>query len=141
MPALSARLNAAVESEDSVFDLPALSDAEREEVRRAITAFEAAHAPTEPSEIERMLGKLSVMFPNTNTSTAEAKARVALYAEMLSDIPADILSQAFRKVAMSSKFFPTVAEIRSAAQHGLAMRSWRLMRLKMMALRYDREAA
>ena len=129
-----------MESEQGVFDLPAISDEMRQEVATAIGDFEASMGPAEPAEVSRMLGKLALLFPNGKLSQDEARAQNLLYAEMLADIPADLLGEAFRKAAQTCRFYPTVSEIRTCARHGLAMRSWRLMRLKGIALKHDREA-
>lgn len=42
-------------------------------------------------------------------------ARMRLYVEMLSDIPPQILEVAVKKLIMTNKFFPSIAEIRETA--------------------------
>lgn len=128
-----------MDSASPVSDLPALTGERLAETRQAIAAFEAANVPADPAEVGRMVGKLAVLFPNAKLSAAEAEAQNQLYVELLSDIPGDVLGGAFRKCAQTLKFFPTVAEIRSAAMPEMAMRSWRLMRMKALALKSDRE--
>jgi len=128
-----------VDSDTRVSDLPSLSGSTRSDLDTAIASFEAANVPAEPDEISRMIGKIAILFPNGKLSDAEAKAQNQLYVELLNDIPADVLGGAFRKCAQTLKFFPTVAEIRAAAMPEMAMRSWRLMRMKALALKSDRE--
>lgn len=137
-PRLSSTLSAIVDSDTRVSDLPALVGEELAEAKRAIAEFQAADVPADQAEVSRMIGKLSVLFPNAKLSEAEASAQNQLYAELLSDIPQDVLGGAFRKCAQTLRFFPTVAEIRSAAGPELAMRSWRLMRLRAIVLESER---
>ena len=138
-PQLNSTLSAIVDSDTRVSDLPSLAGSVRSDLDRAITEFEAANVPTPPAEISRMIGKLAVLFPNAKLSDAEARAQNELYADLLSDIPQDVLGGAFRKCAQTLKFFPTVAEIRAAAMPEMAARSWRLMRMKALAMKSDRE--
>jgi hypothetical protein len=128
-----------VDSDTRVSDLPAIHGSQRSELDQAIANFEAANVPADPAEISRMIGKIAVLFPNAKLSEAEARAQNELYVDLLSDIPGDVLGAAFRKCAQTLKFFPTVAEIRAAAMPEMAMRSWRLMRMKALALKSDRE--
>lgn len=127
-----------MDADTPVSDL-AVSGSIRSQLSAAIVDFEAANMPADPDEISRMIGKIAILFPNAKLSTSEAEAQNQLYVELLSDIPADILGGAFRKCAQTLKFFPTVAEIRSAAMPEMAMRSWRLMRMKALALKSERE--
>jgi hypothetical protein len=138
-PQLGSTLSAIVDSHERVFESPVLVGSDLAEARQAIVQFEAANAPSDPDEVSRMIGKLAILFPNAKLSESEARAQNQLYVELLSDIPQDVLAAAFRKCAQTVKFFPTVAEIRSAAAPEMAMRSWRLMRLKAMVQRAERE--
>ena len=54
-------------------------------------------------------------FPNMQDKAFSAKGVAMLLQKLLSDIPYDIAEKAVSKVIMTSKFFPTIAEIREAA--------------------------
>jgi hypothetical protein len=138
-PQLSEALSNIVDSDTRVSDLPVVSDWMKSALNAAIVDFEMANTPADPDEITRMIGKIAVLYPNAKLSDAEAKAQNELYVDLLSDIPGDILARAFRKCAQTLKFFPTVAEIRSAAMPEMAMRSWRIMRMKALVKRAERE--
>lgn len=127
-----------VDSDTRVSDLPAIAGDVLDEARKAIAAFEAANVPAAADEISRMIGKISILFPNAKLSDAEARAQNQLYSELLSDVPQDVLAGAFRKCAQTLRFFPSVAEIRAAAMPEMAMRSWRLMRLRAIVLESER---
>jgi len=70
------------------------------------------------------MARLSTIYPPPRMTDIEAEQRMTLYVDLLEDIPLDILADAFRKCAQTCKFFPTVAEIRSAAQRALSERAW-----------------
>lgn len=62
-------------------------------------------------EVKRALAILSVTYPNYNFS----KEAVAIYISMLKDIPAPALEAGVKQHIATSKWFPTVAELREAA--------------------------
>jgi hypothetical protein len=86
-----------------------------------------------------MVTKMSLAYPNARLSDVEATERMQLYAELLRDIPFDILSSAFRRVVQTNRFFPTVAEIREAAAPGLAARRGTIVGLRLLLHKHDRE--
>jgi len=139
-PRWSSRLNALVEANQRIDDLPALSPALRAEIDEALAAIQIAKAPCDAAEIGRMLGKLALLYPNAKLSAAEARAQLLAYIDLLIDLPAYALRTGFRLCAQQSRFFPSVAEIREQAIFPKAVESWREFRLKAMASRYDREA-
>jgi len=101
-------------------------------------AAEAALAPASPREIKRMIGKLALGFPAGKASDLEAEARLALYAEGLGDIPADLLGAACGRVLRECRFFPTIAEIRERCG-GVALRRWELSRIRTLIATHDRD--
>ena len=61
--------------------------------------------------VSLMMARLARAFPR-ETLTPE---RVALYTEMLADIPDPILAQAADTLILTAKFFPAISEIREQA--------------------------
>lgn len=114
------------------------SPADRSALAALATATEAALAPANPREIRRMIGKLALGFPAGKASDQEAEARLALYAEGLGDIPADILGAACARALRECRFFPSVAEIRERCT-GVAVRRWELSRIRTLIATHDRD--
>ncbi len=77
--------------------------------------------PATRSEIQRMVTKASFAYPAVKLSDQEARVRLEVYADALSDIPADILGVAFLEAVKTIKFFPSIAELRALA-HAEALR-------------------
>ena len=61
--------------------------------------------------IKQIIGVLAAAFPNNKLSPET----VGVYELTLADIPADVLEQATLHVIARCKFFPSVSEIRDAA--------------------------
>ncbi|VBB08147.1 loader and inhibitor of phage g40p [Lucifera butyrica] len=55
-------------------------------------------------------------MPTLQDRQINLQVTVALWQKMLADFPYSVLEQAVAKVIMQSKIFPTVAEIREAAE-------------------------
>src|SRR3546814_5429429 len=70
-----------------------------------------------------MLVKLAIALPNAKIDDAEADARLEIYWSALRDIPLPDLRQAYDRLLKTSRFFPTIEEIRAAAHPSMAMRS------------------
>lgn len=111
---------------------------ERAQLAALIPVYESALIPASRSEINRMIGKLSLGYPSAKVSDEEADARLELYADALADIPADILGRACMAAVQTRKFFPSVAELREDCT-GLALRQWRLARIKYLIAKHDAE--
>src|SRR3546814_14788344 len=86
-----------------------------------------------------MLGKLAIALPKAKIDDAEADARLEIYWSALRDIPLPDLRQAYDRLLKTSRFFPTIEEIRAAAHPSMAMRSYKRMRMQMLITRHDRE--
>jgi hypothetical protein len=112
--------------------------AERSALAALAAAADAALAPAAPREIRRMIGKLALGFPAGKASDLEAEARLELYAEGLSDIPADVLGAACARALRECRFFPSVAEIRERCA-GVAVRRWELSRIRTLIATHDRD--
>jgi hypothetical protein len=63
-------------------------------------------------EIINLLGIATANFPNLQQK--EMKPTAVLWEKSLADVPYDIAEKALIKVLSTSKFFPTIAEIREA---------------------------
>jgi hypothetical protein len=119
--------------------LPLLEPAEAEEARRALATFEEGLAPCDPTEIDRLMTKLAAAYPPMRISEDEAKARRAVYVELLEDIPFDILARAFKTCGQTHKFYPSAAEIRDAAKPELSRRKAKAARLQFLLHKFETE--
>lgn len=97
--------------------------------------------PTAMNEVGRMVGKMAIAYPNAKLSDEETEARLELYIELLKDIPFDVLSNAFKRVTQTLRFFPSVSEIREAAAPELGRRRAQLMHLEMLLEKHRRGTA
>lgn len=61
------------------------------------------------------VGKLLLRYKAAFSNTELTKEKLALYAELLQDIPMEKLEKAMFECAKTLKFFPSVAEIRLEA--------------------------
>lgn len=61
------------------------------------------------------IGKLLLRYKNAFSNTELSKEKLALYTELLQDIPMEKLEKAMPECAKTLKFFPSVAEIREEA--------------------------
>lgn len=64
-----------------------------------------------PAEAARAVAVLQAAFPAARWS----EATVAVYESLLSDLDAELVTRAIERIIRSSKFLPTVAEVRDAA--------------------------
>jgi hypothetical protein len=117
--------------------VPSLADCAA--LSRLLPIYEAALAPASLDEIEDAVTMLSLAYPASKSSVEEAGARLDVYAAGLADVPADILNLACMAALRASKFFPSVSEIRERCT-GLALRQWRLQRIKHLIALHDAQA-
>lgn len=94
---------------------PAISDDEAAAVEHALAVYAEHPKGSTPRQINKMMTKLALAYPNAKLSIAEAEARIELYSEMLADIDLDVLGAGFAAAVKSSKFFPSVSELRAFA--------------------------
>jgi len=113
--------------------LPVLTDDELADAEQALAVYRAAPRTSSPRAVDRVMAKLVVAYPAAKVSVEEANARLDVYAEQLSDIPADVLMAGAMAAARTMKFFPSISEIRTAALNQPAppriQRQWRLSQL------------
>ncbi len=113
--------------------LPVLTDDELADAEQALAVYRAAPRTSSPRAVDRVMAKLVVAYPAAKVSVEEANARLDVYAEQLSDIPADVLMAGAMAAARTMKFFPSISEIRAAAMSQPAppriQRQWRLCQL------------
>src|SRR3546814_4290296 len=76
---------------------------------------------------------------SSDLDDAEADARLEIYWSALRDIPLPDLRQAYDRLLKTSRFFPSIEEIRAAAHPSMSMRSYKRMRMQMLITRHDRE--
>jgi len=131
---LSGRLaDLVLRSEPLPAELPVLVGDELADAKRALDVYRAAPKTSSPRAVDRVMAKLVVAYPAARVSEAEALARLDVYAEQLSDIPADVLMAGAMAAARTIKFFPSISEIRAAAMSQPAppriLRQWRLSQM------------
>jgi hypothetical protein len=123
--------------------IPVLDKPEADEAREMVSAFDVyLSTGSPPDETNRMLTKLSVIYPQSAVakgSEAEARALLGTYCELLADIPGPILGRAIKSIGQTSRFFPSVAEIREAAAPELNALRWRRFTLARMVAKHERE--
>lgn len=95
--------------------VPAITDAEAEAVERALAIYDEHPKGSTPRQINKMMTRLALAYPNAKLSVEEASARLELYEQMLADIDVDLLGAAFAAAVKTLKFFPSVAELRDLA--------------------------
>ena len=66
-------------------------------------------------EIEYKVGELVTALASMFSSVQIGNSTIDAYVSMLKDVPLEILTTAINQVAVESRFFPTIAEIREKA--------------------------
>lgn len=95
--------------------VPTISDDEADAIESALAVYEAHPKGSTPRQINKMMTRLALAYPNAKLSVEEAGARLELYEQMLADIDVDLLGAAFAAAVKTLKFFPSVAELRDLA--------------------------
>jgi hypothetical protein len=121
--------------------LPVIDDQQAEAAESLLAHFERGLEGSSEAEIERMIGKIALIYPSAKLTPAEAEMRLELYIELLRDLPFDCLSAGFREVAKASRFFPTVAEIRAAAEPLHRARQAKFWALRSLLMKHRAEWA
>lgn len=107
----------------------------------AIESHERALQPAAPDFITAHLARLSVHYP-VNRTQQEWEIIFEDFMADLDDVPADILVEVIRRHRQASRFFPCVAELRSAATQLITDRKTMIWRMyKLAKLETDEEAA
>ncbi|WP_311267469.1 hypothetical protein [Sphingobium sp. WCS2017Hpa-17] len=106
----------------------------------ALRAVAAAEPPLAThTDINGWVIKLSTAMAKRNMSDLDAKLTLSAYQDGLSDLAACDLAHACVHLLRTSRFMPTVAEIREAAAPLSAVRRYRQGRASMLILRHERE--
>jgi hypothetical protein len=95
--------------------LPEITADEAEQIEAALAVYEAHPKGSTPRQINKMMTKLALAYPNAKLSVEEAGARLELYEQMLADLDVDLLAAGFSAAVKTLKFFPSVAELRDLA--------------------------
>lgn len=135
--ALDAKMREAMSSPDAYLNVVSADIAGQ--IPEALAAYDGGLAPSSDDEIERMMLKLAVLYPGSKVSDEEAAGRLEVYVELLRDLPFDVLSAAFRAAAQTTKFFPSVAEIRAAAEPAMRERRMRVIALRRILAKHHRD--
>lgn len=101
-------------------------------VPAAAAQVQRALAPADPDGLNDRLTALGMMMA-PNRGEAEASIWLAETRRLLGDLPADILADAIDEHVRTSKFLPTVAEIRARADPVMAARRRLFSQLDAMA--------
>lgn len=120
-------------------DVPIVGPETAEAARKALAVYNAGMVACPEPHVEHLMAKLATIYPAAKISDSEAEERLSNYTDLLQDIPADILSRAFREAAQTLKFFPSVAEIRTIAMREVNARAWRKFVLERMIARHENE--
>lgn len=118
-------------------DVPLVNPVDRANIPALVDDLRRGLIGTDRIVIEPMLATLAVAFPTQNISDVEAEKRMQLYSDGLSDIPYDILREAFRRAVRECKFFPTVKELRDFAGKDVGKRRATIAMLQLLAKRFD----
>jgi len=123
-PQLTSALQAEIYLADGAYVYcPALTDDLVPEAERILAAYRDSLQPARSRDISAMIGTAALAYPApTRFGDIEAKARVRLFVDLLSDLPRDSLAHAFREWVCNNRFFPTPAEIRALAEDFLKPR-------------------
>lgn len=116
---------------DHKFDPATVPDSVREQARASLGKLEYSMMPAEIEELEHALAEVAIVCGSKSSDGTEVwKARYAIYARHLDDIPRDILRKALDKHIETSVFFPKISELRELAGPDLAKRKYEIRRLK-----------
>lgn len=136
-PPLPAGLAGALDSSVSVLELKVCGPASRAALQ---TYVDGANPPMPSDEdVDTIVAGLAVALPRKQNDGTTAEAKLDIYAQALADIPLADLQAASDLLIKTSRFFPTVAEIRKAALVTMGPRHSRIARARLMILRHDRE--
>lgn len=103
--------------------------------------IEGAQSPPAASEedIDTIVSGLATVLPRRKEDAASAAAKLATYAAALADIPLPDLLAASDHLIRTSQFFPTVFEIRRAADRTMGRRAARIARAQILIRRHEGE--
>lgn len=91
------------------------------------------------SQVDTMIGKLSIATAQPKVTQAEADARLEMYWLALLDLPVDDLRTAFLELLQTATFLPTPAEVRTAAIKQGALRRYAKSRARFLAWKHEIE--
>ena len=107
-----------------------------------LRAFIAHHAeqrmPTD-EEIDTIVSGLALVLPRQKEDTAIAAVKLDAYCKALSDIPVTDLEAARDHIVKTARWFPTISEIRDAAQRTMGRRNAKIARARIMIRRHEEE--
>ena len=124
-------------SEAPGFDM-VVTPEQRAQLAVIAPAYERSLQPASKDEIEDAIALLAAAMPPRKSSEQDGEALLEIYAEGLSDIPIDILRQAYRRCVRECQWFPTVKEIRDRCT-GLAVRRFELSKIRALIQTHDRK--
>ena len=90
-------------------------------------------------EIDTIVSGLALVLPRQKEDTAIAAVKLDAYCKALSDIPVADLEAARDHLVKTARWFPTVSEIREAAQRTLGRRNAKIARARLMIRRHEEE--
>lgn len=118
-----------------------ISAEQADEIRAVLPTLAYHPVAAGRAEVERMVGKTSLAYPSVKLNDQEAALRLEVYADALSDLPADVLGHAFKQAIQTIKFFPSVAEIRAIAEREIGRRRYFEWRARDLLERHEKERA
>lgn len=129
-------LQSVVEGTEPVATLPVCSPEARGRLQVAIDA-EMSRPVVDRVVIREALASMAPSLGQRRQSDAEAKAQLDMLEMALAGMPIDIFHDACTRWVKISRFMPAPADL--LGYHAHAARSWRLMRMRAIILRHDRE--
>lgn len=103
-----------------------LGDLTLEEINSAIATIDAAHIRADHEFVVKEVARVQIATKTRADSDDDMRARIAIYAEELSELPADAVRSGCRSWARNNVFAPSLAELLAECQRYCADR--RLMR-------------
>ena len=137
-PPLPAGLSAALESGQSILELKVPGPTSTAKLR-AFVAFHAEQAMPGDEDIDTIVSGLALVLPRQKEDTSIAAVKLDTYCEALRDIPLADLRAARDHLVKTARWFPTISEIREAAQRTMGRRNAKIARAHLMIRRHEEE--
>ena len=137
-PQLPAGLSAVLENGESILEVKVPGPTSTALLREFVEFHSDQVMPTE-EEIDTIVSGLALVLPRKKEDTAIAAVKLDVYCKALADIPLADLEAARDHLVKTARFFPTVSEIREAAQRTLGKRNAKIARARLMIRRHEAE--
>jgi len=137
-PQLPAGLNAVLESGESILEVKVPGPTSTALLREFVAHHSDQVMPSDEA-IDTIVSGLALVLPRQKEDTSIAAVKLDTYCEALSDIPLADLQAARDHLVKTARWFPTISEIRQAAQRTLGKRQAKIARARLMIRRHEEE--